>query len=279
MVSSYTSKRARLYKCYLSFKWVSEERRSARGLLSNSDDPHTFSTVVLKNISKSFQRKHELSLTRTKDERRPVLSNVTLEVETGEIVCILGKNGSGKTTLIRILSTLIRPDGGNASISGFDIRREGGEVRKRIGVVLNAGDSGFQARLSGPANLEYYAALYHIRLKNAREIIRDLLKQLDLEDRDSDQYQSYSTGMRRRLGLARALLANPPVMLLDEPTLGVDPWSTKQVHEILKKLSHQGKSILCTTNSLSEAETIGDKIFTLKDGALVSPDPSGGEGP
>lgn len=229
----------------------------------------SLSPIILRNISKSFRRKSEPLAMKRRREQRTVLNDVTLDVGRGEIVCVLGRNGSGKTTLIRILSTLIRPDKGEARICGFDAHRESQEVKRRIGVVLNAGDTGFQPRLSGPANLEYYAALYQIRIGDARDLIRGLFGELGLEDRGSDQFQSYSTGMRRRLGLARALLPKPPVLLLDEPTLGVDPWSTEQIHDVLRRLSQQGKSILCTTNSMSEAETLGDRVFTLKNGVLI----------
>jgi ABC-2 type transport system ATP-binding protein len=225
--------------------------------------------IQLRNVCKSFPRRTELGLSRRHLGPREILRGVTLEVASGEIVCVLGRNGSGKTTLTRILSTLILPDRGEARICGFDIFTESREVRKRIGVLLNAGDAGFQPRLSGTANLEYYAALYQVRMRHAREVIESLLNRLALEDRGPDQYQSYSTGMRRRLGLARALLSNPEVLLLDEPTLGVDPWSTEQLHKILKDLVGQGKSILCTTNSISEAEKLGDRVFTLENGVLL----------
>jgi ABC-2 type transport system ATP-binding protein len=239
-------------------------------LSTQIDNPSSNIAIQLNGVSKSFRRRTELGLSKRKLGPREVLRNVTLDVAKGEIVCILGKNGSGKTTLTRILSTLILPDRGEASICGFNVVTEGRDVRRRIGVLLNAGDTGFQSRLSGLANLEYYAALYQIHLREASELIVRLLSRLELDDRGPDQYQSYSTGMRRRLGLARALLPNPPVLLLDEPTLGVDPWSTKQIHKILKDLSNQGKSILCTTNNLSEAEKLGDRILTLEDGVLSS---------
>ena len=225
-------------------------------------------SIQLRNVSKSFPRKAELGFRRIREGPREVLRDVTFDVETGEIVCVLGRNGSGKTTLTRILSTLVVPDKGEVRICGYDVFSQSRDVRRRIGVVLNAGDTGFHPRLSGSANLEYYAALYHISLREAREMIPTILSELGLEDRGRDQFQSYSTGMRRRLGLARALLPNPPVLLLDEPTLGVDPWSTQQIHTILRRLSDSGKSILCTTNSLTEATNLGARIFTLENGFL-----------
>ncbi len=226
--------------------------------------------IQLRNVSKSFSRKVELGSSAGRREYRTVLRNANLNVSKGETVCVLGRNGSGKTTLIRILSTLVVPDAGQARVCGYDVARQGRDVRRRVGVMLNAGQTGFQGRLSGPGNLEYYAALYHIPQREARKRIQSLFSDLGLEDRGSDQYQSYSTGMRRRLALARALMPDPTVLLLDEPTLGVDPWSTEQIHKQLRGLSRQGKTILCTTNSLSEAEALSTRILTLQNGLLAA---------
>jgi ABC-2 type transport system ATP-binding protein len=225
--------------------------------------------LLLKNISKSFQRKSEISRSREKHGNRPVLKNVTLSIQKGETVCVLGKNGAGKTTLIRILSTLVLPDSGSASICGLDVVGEADHVKRNVGVMLNAGDGGFHPRLSARLNLRYYGALQLMSTSKANERINDLLKELKLEDRGADQSQSYSSGMRRRLALARALLHDPPVLLLDEPTLGVDPWTSRHIHEYLRKLSDEGgKTILCTTNNVHEAEELGRRSYLLENGEL-----------
>jgi ABC-2 type transport system ATP-binding protein len=226
--------------------------------------------VVVRNVSKTFTRKFETGASKGTARTREVLSNVSLQIATGEIVCLLGRNGAGKTTLARILSTLILPDEGGAEVCGYSVTTQAQEVRKRIGVMINVGDGGFQPRLSGFTNLEYYATLYHITLRSARSRISILLNELGLGDRGSDQYQMYSSGMRRRLALARALLPEAPVVLLDEPTLGVDPWSTKQIHAKLRDIAVQGKSILCTTNNSAEARAIGDRIYVLENGTLTA---------
>jgi ABC-2 type transport system ATP-binding protein len=225
--------------------------------------------ILLENVSKSFVRKAEVGASGQKRESRRVLANVALQVGEGEIVCVIGKNGTGKTTLIRILSTLVEPDLGLARICGFDVMREPNEVRKRIGVMLNSGEGGFHPRLSALATLEYYGALYKMHAREARSRARQLLKDLGLEDRGVDQYQSYSTGMRRRLALIRAFLPDTPVLLLDEPTMGVDPWSTEQIHNSLHELSKRGKTILCMTNNPMEARALGDRCYILQDGALL----------
>ena len=181
---------------------------------------------------------------------------------------MLGKNGTGKTTLIRILSTLILPDSGEVIVCGLNAVKECREVRRRVGVMLNAGEGGFHPRLSGFSNLEYFAALYNIPLREARTRIKGMMSLLGLEDRGTDQYQTYSSGMKRRLALARAMLPDSPVLLLDEPTIGIDPWSTEQIHNHLHDLSKQGKTILCTTNSRAEANALGDHAYLLEKGSI-----------
>jgi ABC-2 type transport system ATP-binding protein len=225
--------------------------------------------LLLEHVSKSFRRKSEIGTSTEKHENRPVLKNVTISVREGETVCILGKNGAGKTTLIRILSTLVLPDNGVARICGLDVVGEADHVKRNVGVMLNAGDGGFHPRLSARHNLRYYGALQLMPTNKTNERISDLLKELNLEDRGTDQSQSYSSGMRRRLALARALLHDPPVLLLDEPTLGVDPWTSKHIHEYLRKLSEErGKTILCTTNNVHEAEELGKRSYLLENGEL-----------
>ena len=233
-----------------------------------SINPDRFPPIQIEHVSKTFVRKGQVGWSRRRVERREVLKDVSLEVNSGEVVTLLGRNGSGKTTLARILSTLVVPDAGEASICGYNVVLESKEVRKRIGVVLNSGDTGFQPRLSAFANLEYYAGLYGIPMSLARERIEVLLADLSLADRGSDQYQSYSTGMRRRLAIAKALLPYPVVLLLDEPTLGVDPWSTEHIHKLLLELARGGKTILCTTNNLSEAKSLGSRSVVLENGSL-----------
>jgi ABC-2 type transport system ATP-binding protein len=226
--------------------------------------------IRLKHVSKSFSRRGQIGTSNAGEARRDVLRDVSLEVSVGEVVCILGKNGSGKTTLARIISTLIEPDRGEVNVCGFDAVRNPGEARRYIGVMLNAGEGGFQSRLSASSNLLYYAALYQIPMKQAKDRIGLLMSQLGLADRGSDQYQSFSSGTRRRLALVRALLPDAPILLLDEPTLGVDPWTTENVHKHLLELSNEGKTILCTTNNIAEARILSDRTYQLEDGKLLS---------
>ncbi len=237
--------------------------------LAGPDD--NYPAVWLSHVSKSFPRTGEVRLLGHSRDRRVVLRDVNLSIRAGEIVCLLGKNGSGKTTLTKIVVTLLDPDGGEVRVCGYDTRKQEKQVKERIGVVFNAGDSGFQARLSAFSNLEYYGALYGIRRGDVRRRADELLKTVGLEDRGLDQYQSFSTGMKRRLAIARALLPEPFVLILDEPTLGIDPWSMRQVHELLKSIAGSGKTILCTTNNQLEAVNLGGRVRILENGVLTEP--------
>lgn len=226
-------------------------------------------SVSLEHVSKSFRRRSEIRLVSKGAESRSVLKDVTMSAGEGETVCILGKNGAGKTTLTRILSTLILPDHGKVTICGVDARDNPEQARSHIGVMLNAGDGGFHPRLSARRNLQYYAALNLMPRSKVNGRIDDLLKLVGLDDRGADQSQSYSTGMRRRLALARALLNDPPVLLLDEPTLGVDPWTSKHIHELLLGLSSEGRTVFCTTNNVPEAERLGKRVYLLENGEFA----------
>jgi ABC-2 type transport system ATP-binding protein len=228
--------------------------------------------ICLHNVRKSFHRKSEIGHSKTSPRKSEVLRNVTLELGEGEIVSLLGRNGTGKTTLIRIISTLIEPDSGEVEVCGYDVKKQAKQVRRHIGVMLNAGEGGFQSRLSAITNLEYYAALYQVPIRHARTRIRDLLHEMGLAGHEWDQCQSYSSGMRRRLALVRALLSDPPVLLLDEPTLGVDPWSTGEIHKKIQKLARDGKTILITTNNVSEAQRLNGRVLTLDHGTITEQD-------
>jgi len=228
--------------------------------------------IRLHAVWKSFRRKSEIGHSKASSGRSEVLREVTLQLDEREIVSLLGRNGAGKTTLIRIISTLIEPDAGKVEVCGYDVKKQAHQVRRHVGVMLNAGEGGFQSRLSAITNLEYYAALYQVPIRQARIRIRDLLQEMGLAGREWDQCQSYSSGMRRRLALVRALLSDPPVLLLDEPTLGVDPWSTGEIHQMIRKLAEGGKTILITTNNVSEARGFDGRILTLENGTLTEQD-------
>ena len=195
-----------------------------------------------------------------------VLSGVDLSVPTGTVLALLGSNGAGKTTVVKILSTLIRADGGSASINGFDVRTQPEKVRESFS--LTGQFAAVDEILTGRENLELIAQLRH--LKNHRCIADDLLAKFDLTDAARKKVASFSGGMRRRLDIAMSLIGNPPVLFLDEPTTGLDPQSRIEVWKTVRELAGQGITVLLTTQYLDEAEQLADRIAILHHGRIIA---------
>lgn len=185
---------------------------------------------------------------------------------------VIGKNGSGKTTLIRILSSLVSPDSGTVLVNGHNVNREASLARADIGVLINRGEFGFSQRLSAFRNLMYYAALYNLFGQVARVKVMLLIEKVGLESSAHDWYQTFSSGMRRRLAVARALLPGASVLLLDEPTLGIDPWSRSRIEDLIRQEATAGRTVLWTTNILSESSLSSFRTLLLDQGHLVSSD-------
>ncbi len=201
------------------------------------------------------------------------LSDVDLQVEDGEIFGILGPNGAGKTTLIKILCTLVLHDEGEALVNGFDVKREPGRVLDNLQAVL-PGSRGFTWRLTGRQNLEFYALLYGLEDETARKRIDYLLELTGLLERADDGYQRYSTGMQRKLLLCRGLLRDAPILLFDEPTTGLDPFSASEFRKLLRDrlVKEEGKTILMSTHNLFEAQEMCDRIAILDRGRITACD-------
>lgn len=197
------------------------------------------------------------------------LGGVTLAIERGSFFGLFGPNGAGKSTLIRILSTLIIPTGGTASVAGYDVVREADKVRASIGLV-SANENSFYGRLSGRQNLEFFAALQNIVPAIARRRAAELLEMFGLAYAADSHFQSYSTGMRQRLNVARALLHDPPVLFLDEPTKGMDIATAEKVRALLRRefVERQGKTVWLTTHDLDEMETMCDRVAILEHGSI-----------
>lgn len=198
------------------------------------------------------------------------VDSISFSVNKGEIFGILGPNGAGKTTTIRMLSTLLKPSGGTAEVLGIDVAddRRTRELRKRINMV-SGGERGLYYRLTGRQNLRYFADLYGVP-KNVREerIVRtlELVKMTEAADK---RVEEYSRGMKQRIHIARALINDPEVLFLDEPTIGLDPEISKQIRKIVKELAEQGKTIILTTHYMFEAEELCDRMILLKKGNIV----------
>jgi ABC-2 type transport system ATP-binding protein len=196
------------------------------------------------------------------------LRNVDLAVEAGSVFGLLGPNGAGKTTAVRILTTLLRPDGGEARVAGFDVLREGAKLRAHIGLAGQY--AAVDENLTGFENLEMVGRLYHLGRKVARERADELLEQFELTDAGSRLARTYSGGMRRRLDLAAALVARPPVLFLDEPTTGLDLRSRIGLWDAIEVLVATGTTVLLTTQYLDEADRLADRIAVIDHGTVIA---------
>lgn len=199
------------------------------------------------------------------------VDDVTFHIDRGEIFGLLGPNGAGKSTTIRMLCTLLEPTSGRARVNGYDIVKEANLVRQNLGIVL-AGERSIYWKLSGRENLEYFAALYHIPPDVAKKRIDDLLERMELTSRANDLVEKYSTGMRQRIVLSRALLARPPILLLDEPTLGLDPQAARRIREMVLELKNEGHTVLLTTHYMEEADQLSDRIGIIDQGKIIALD-------
>ena len=194
-----------------------------------------------------------------------VLRGVDFEVAAGSIFALLGSNGAGKTTVVRILSTLLKADAGTATVNGFDVGANPGDVRESIS--LTGQFAAVDEVLTGRENLVLIAKLRH--LKNPGTIADGLLARFALTDAGHRKTATYSGGMRRRLDIAMSLIGNPPIIFLDEPTTGLDPQARIEVWQTIRQLARQGTTVLLTTQHLDEAEQLADRIAILHKGTIV----------
>jgi ABC-2 type transport system ATP-binding protein len=196
----------------------------------------------------------------------PVLEGVDLSVPPGTIVALLGSNGSGKTTTVKILSTLLRADGGTSVVNGYDVATQ--PARVRASISLTGQFAAVDDVLTGRENLVLVAQLRH--LGDAGGIADDLLARFGLTDAAGRRVATYSGGMRRRLDIAMSLIGDPPVLFLDEPTTGLDPQSRIEVWQMVRDLAGRGTTVLLTTQYLDEAEHLADRIAILHEGRIIA---------
>ncbi len=196
------------------------------------------------------------------------LDGVDLEVPEGSVLGLLGPNGAGKTTAVRILTTLLVPDAGRATVNGIDVRADPQRVRRSIG--LSGQYAAVDEYLTGRENLRMVGRLYHLGKPAARARAQELLEEFDLVDAADRPAKTYSGGMRRRLDLAGALVARPPVIFLDEPTTGLDPRSRLGLWDVIGRLVEQGTSVLLTTQYLDEADKLADSIAVVDRGRVIA---------
>lgn len=200
--------------------------------------------------------------------KKLVLDGIDLTVDAGTVTALLGPNGAGKTTTVHILSTLVRPDGGTASVNGCDVTRDPDGVRAAIG--LTGQFSAVDGLLTGEENLLLMARLRHLGEKRSRVRVAELLEQFDLVEAARKPLATYSGGMKRRLDLAMTLVSTPSVIFLDEPTTGLDPRSRHTMWDIVRSLVADGTTVLLTTQYLDEADELADRIAVLDGGRIVA---------
>jgi len=241
--------------------------------------------IEAENLVKKFPQRGGSKDANGKKEKKPrwprfkrepkklftAVDGVSLQIERGEIFGLLGPNGAGKSTTIRMLCTLLEPTSGTAHVNGYDIVKQANEVRRNLGTVL-AGERSIYWKLSGRENLEYFAALYHIPPAVAKKRAEELIERMELKDRADELVEKYSTGMRQRIAISKALLARPPILLLDEPTLGLDPQAARNLRELIVDLQKEGHTILLTTHYMEEADLLSDRIGIIDTGKIIALD-------
>jgi ABC-2 type transport system ATP-binding protein len=196
------------------------------------------------------------------------LDGIDLSAPTGTVLGLLGPNGAGKTTAVRILTTLLRPDGGSARVAGLDVVRDAAELRSRIGLAGQY--AAVDENLTGAENLEMVGRLYHLPKGEPSHRAAELLERFGLSEAADRLVRTYSGGMRRRLDLAAALVAKPPVLFLDEPTTGLDPRSRVDLWETIEGRVAQGTTVLLTTQYLDEADRLADRIAVIDRGRVIA---------
>ena len=194
---------------------------------------------------------------------------VSFAIAEGELFGLLGPNGAGKTTTIKMLITLLIPTSGEAKVLGHDVVKDARWVRERIGYVFG-GDRGLYERLSALDNLRYFAELYGVEPRKQKPRIQELLDLVGLSGREKERVEGYSRGMRQRLHIARGLLHDPPVVFLDEPTIGVDPVGARELRATIASLTASGKTVLLTTHYMFEADALCDRIAVIANGEIVA---------
>jgi ABC-2 type transport system ATP-binding protein len=196
------------------------------------------------------------------------VNNVSFNIEKGEIFGILGPNGAGKSTIVNILNTLVKPDTGDVIIDGYDIKDNCDTIKLIMGVVPQ--EIALYEELSAYENLMFWGGLYDIPKHQLRLSVNDTLDIVDLANRKDDKIKTFSGGMKRRINIACSLLHNPRILLLDEPTVGVDPQNRNHIFEVIERLHNEGMTIIYTTHYMDEAERFCDKIAIIDVGRIIA---------
>ena len=227
-------------------------------------------SVVFESVSKKFRHRPALFnwLGKERGVETRALDEVSFKVARGSVLVLLGPNGSGKTTTLKLISTMLLPDSGRVLVEGAETRRHFQSVRRKIGFAV-ANERSFFPRLSARENLEFFAALDDLPRRERRDRVEAMLKRIGLLEEAGRLVMTFSAGMYQRLGIARALLKRPSLILLDEPTRSMDPASTAQFWQLVGDLPDRGVTVVLATHNFNEALALGDAVAILRQGVLV----------
>lgn len=198
------------------------------------------------------------------------VDNVSLNVGQGQVLVLLGKNGAGKTTTVRMLTSILRPSAGTARVAGYDVVTQPDKVRGAVGVLTE--HHGLYGRMNSDEYLSFFASLYGMKAVDVRRQVDPLMERFGLAQARKKRLGEYSKGMRQKLALVRALVHNPPVLLLDEPTSAMDPESARTVRDVILELRQSGRTILLCTHNLVEGEELADKVAIIQEGKIILSD-------
>ncbi|WP_059172106.1 ABC transporter ATP-binding protein [Bacillus sp. FJAT-27445] len=225
--------------------------------------------ISVKNVKRTYVTEQGFFKKKTKTVE--ALKGISFEVKKGEVFGLLGPNGAGKTTMIKILTTMLIATEGQATILGLDAETEYHKLRPQINFILG-GERNLYWRLSASDNLTYFADLYKIPRSNQKEQIPKLLQLVGLEDAANQRVETFSKGMKQRLQIARGLINDPKILFLDEPSIGLDPVSARNLRQIIRQLNEKGTTIVLTTHYMHEADELCDRIAFINRGELIAID-------
>lgn len=216
--------------------------------------------IEVRNLSKSFPKKGGGLFN--------AIDDISFDAKAGEIVCLLGVNGAGKTTTMRVLSTVFKPSGGTAKVQGYDIRKEPEKVRENLGFLT--GDTGLYNRLRPKEFIRYFGRLYSLKDKVIEERMKEMAELLDMQDFIDKKIEFLSTGMKQKVSIVRSIIHDPPVMILDEPTAGLDILTARNIISFVRKCKEDGKCVLFSTHIMREAERLADRIVMIHNGKILA---------
>jgi ABC-2 type transport system ATP-binding protein len=234
------------------------------------------SAISVRNVEKGFVVRHGARHALSGDRRKTVLHDINLEVRRGELIGLLGPNGVGKTTLLKMMATLTLPDAGSIEIEGIDIKKNPILARSRIG-FCGSDDRSFYFRLTARENLRFFGALAGLQGRRLQRRIEETLDQVSLREAIDRRFGEFSSGMRQRMTVARALLSDPDVVFFDEPTRAVDPLHADEIRRMIRKdlVESRGKTVVLATNVLEEAWSICDRVAVVSNGTINAVAPPG----